>query len=92
MRFLPTGALALVVLTTPAFALDSGDTMQAWAAASSTDKDNLLRQLEAVSGGRASRDRVRSCLDDTSKAAGHANLPISGVAKACFEQSARENI
>jgi len=92
MRILSIGAFALIVLATPVFALDLGDTMQAWAGASPTDKDNLLRKLDTTSGGDASRDRMRSCLDDTSKAAGHSNLPISEVAKACVEQSARENI
>ncbi|MEE7505068.1 hypothetical protein ACLBXO_22820 [Methylobacterium sp. C33D] len=92
MRFLPAGAFALVVMATPAFALDIGDTMQAWAGASSTEKDDLLRRMDGARGGRASRDSVRSCLDDTSRTAGHANLPISEVAKACSEQASRENI
>ena len=92
MRFLLVGELALVVVATPVLALNAGDTMQSWASASPTEKDNLLSKLDAASGGNASRDRVRSCLDDTSKAAGHSNLPISEVAKACSEQAARENI
>ena len=92
MRFFPVGVFALVIVTTPVFALNAGDTMQAWAGASSADKDNLLRKLDTSSGGNASRDRVRSCLDDTSKTSGHSNLPISEVAKACSEQAARENI
>lgn len=92
MRILPVGVFALVVMATPVFALNAGDTMQAWAGASSTDKDNLLRKLDTVNSGEASRDRVRSCLDETSKAPGHTNLPISEVAKACSEQAARENI
>jgi hypothetical protein len=66
--------------------------MQAWAGASSADKDNLLRKLGASSGVSAARNRVRSCLDDTSKTSGHSNLPISEVAKACSEQAERENI
>jgi hypothetical protein len=92
MRFLPASVFVLVVMAAPASALDGGDTMQAWAGASSADKDNLLRKLDTSSGGNASRDRVRSCLDDTSKTSGHSNLPISEVAKACSEQAARENI
>ena len=92
MHVLPAGALALVMLATPAFALSAGDTMQDWAGASSADKDALLRKLDAANGGESSRNQVRSCLDDTSKAAGHANLPISEVAKACSEQAARDNI
>lgn len=92
MRFLPAGVLALVVAATPVFALDAGDTMQAWAKASSPEKDNLLRKLGASSGVSAARNRVRSCLDDTSKTAGHASLPISEVAKTCSEQVDRENI
>ena len=92
MRFLPAGVLALVVTATPVFALDAGDTMQAWAGASTADKDNLLRKLGASSGVDAARNRVRSCLDDTSKTTGHSSLPISEVAKACSEQVERENI
>ena len=92
MRFLPAGVLALVVAATPVFALDAGDTMQAWAGASTADKDNLLRKLGASSGVDAARNRVRSCLDETSKTTGHSNLPISEVAKACSEQAERENI
>ncbi|WP_342109991.1 hypothetical protein [Methylobacterium sp. SI9] len=92
MRYRPAGALALVLLTTPAFALSAGDTMREWAGASAVDKDALLRKLDATGGGSASRAGVRSCLDDTAKAAGHANLPISEVAKACSEQAARDNI
>lgn len=92
MRFLPFSVLAVLVLATPAFALSAGDTMQAWAGASSADKDGLLRRLDAAGGGDASRDRVRSCLDDTSRTAGHSSLSISDVAKACAEQAARENI
>lgn len=89
MRSLPAGIFVLVVLATPAFALSAGDTMQAWAGASSTDKDALLHTLDMAGSGHAA---VRSCLDDTAKAAGHANLPISEVAKACAEQAARDNI
>ena len=92
MRFLPAGVLALVVAATPVFALDAGDTMQAWAGASTADKDNLLRKLGASSGVDAARNRVRSCLDDTSRTTGHSSLPISEVAKACSEQVERENI
>lgn len=92
MRFLPAAVFALVVTATPVLALNAEDTMQAWADSSSTDKDALLRKLDAVSGGDAARDRLRSCLDDTSKAAGHSNLPISEIAKACSEQAARDNI
>jgi hypothetical protein len=92
MRFLPGGVFALILMATPVLALDAGDTMQAWASASPKDKDDLLRNLDAAGGGNGSRDRVRSCLDDTSKTAGHSNLPISEVAKACSEQAARENI
>lgn len=92
MRFLPAGVLALVVIATPVVALDAGDTMQAWAGASTADKDNLLRKLGASSGVDAARNRVRSCLDETSKTTGHSNLPISEVAKACSEQAERENI
>lgn len=92
MRFLPLAVLAVLTLATPALALSGGDTMQAWAGASSADKDTLLRKLDAVGGGDASRDRVRSCLDDTSRTAGHSSLSISDVAKACAEQAARENI
>ncbi|MCJ2069485.1 hypothetical protein MKK75_11900 [Methylobacterium sp. J-030] len=92
MRLLPVGLIALAMTATPAFALNAGDSMQDWAGASSADKETLLRKLDAASGGDASRERVRSCLDDTSRATGHANLPISEVAKACSEQDARENI
>lgn len=92
MRSLPAGVLALVVMATPVFALDAGDTMQAWAEASTADKDNLLRKLGASSGVNAARNRVRSCLDETSKTTGHSNLQISEVAKACSEQAERENI
>ena len=92
MRFLPAGVLALVVMATPVFALDAGDTMQAWAGASTADKDDLLRKLGASSGVDAPRNRVRSCLDDTSRTTGHSSLPISEVAKACSEQVERENI
>jgi hypothetical protein len=92
MRFLPAGVLALVVMATPVVALDAGDKMQAWAGASTADKDNLLRKLGASSGVDAARNRVRSCLDETSKTNGHSNLPISEVAKACSEQAERENI
>lgn len=92
MRCLLAGVFALVVMATPALALNAGDTMQAWAGASSTDKDTLLRKLDLVNGGDASRERVRSCLDETSKTAGHTNLLISEVAKACSEQAARDNI
>lgn len=92
MRFLPAGVLALVVMATPVFALDAGDTMQAWAGASTADKDDLLRKLGASSGVDAARNRVRSCLDDTSRTTGHSSLPISEVAKACSEQVERENI
>lgn len=77
---------------TSAFALNAGDSMQSWAGASSADKENLLRRLDAAGGGDARRDRVRSCLDDTSKTAGHGSLPISDVAKACSEQAARDTI
>ncbi len=66
--------------------------MQAWAGASTADKDNLLRKLGASSGVDAARNRVRSCLDDTSRTTGHSSLPISEVAKACSEQVERENI
>lgn len=92
MRVLPAGVFALAFLATPAFALSAGDTMQAWAGASAQDKDNLLRKLDAASGGDTARARVRSCLDDTSKTSGHSSLPISEVAKACSEQAARDNI
>jgi hypothetical protein len=92
MRFLPAGVLALAMMATPVLALDAGDTMQAWASASTRDKDDLLRKLNTSDGGTSSRDRVRSCLDDTAKTAGHSILPISEVAKACSEQAARENI
>ncbi|GJE40442.1 hypothetical protein [Methylobacterium persicinum] len=92
MRVLPTGAFVFIMMAAPALALDVGDTMRDWASASSADKDGLLRKLDAVNGGSASRDGVRSCLDDTSKAAGHSNLPIAEVAKACSDQVSRENI
>ena len=92
MRSLSAGALALIVMATPALALDIGDTMQAWAGASPMDKDKVLRKLDTANGGPANRSRVQSCLDDTSKAAGHTRLTISEVAKACSEQASRENI
>ncbi len=92
MRLISAFAFTLVILATPVLALNAGDTMQAWAGASPTDKDSLLRKLDAASGGDASRDRVRSCLDDTANMAGHSGLPISEVAKACSELAARENI
>ncbi len=92
MRSLSAGAVALVILATPAFALDGGDTMQAWAGASSKEKVELLEKLDGAGGQEASRDRVRACLDQTAKTSGHSALPISEVAKACVEQSARENI
>ena len=89
MRFFLAGAYALAALTAPpAFALDTGDTMQAWAGASSADKDDVLRKL----GTMAAAGSVRSCLDDTAKAAGHASLPIAQVAKACSDQASRDNI
>lgn len=92
MRFLSICAVCLAILGTPAFALGAGDTMQDWGAASSQDKDAVLRKLDAAGGGDAARNRIRSCLDTTALTAGHSNLPISEVAKACSEQSARENI
>ncbi len=92
MRILPVGLFTLALMATPALALSAGDSMQDWAAASTADKEALLRKLDAASGGDAARERVRSCLDDTSRTTGHASLPISEVAKACSEQAARENI
>ena len=92
MRFLPFGILAIALMATSALALDAGDTMQAWASASTRDKDDFLRKMDTSEGGTGSRDRVRSCLDDTSRTTGHSTLPISEVAKACAEQAARENI
>ncbi|WP_449411665.1 hypothetical protein [Methylobacterium komagatae] len=91
MRFLSICAVCLATLGTPAFALGAGDTMRDWGAASSQDKDAVLRTLDGA-GGDAARNRIRSCLDTTALTAGHSNLPISEVAKACSEQSARENI
>ncbi len=92
MRFLLVGAVCLSSMATPAFALSTGDTMQAWAAASPTEKDDLLRKLDASTGPSSSKGGVRSCLDDTAKAPGHSNLPISEIFKACSEQAGRENI
>jgi hypothetical protein len=87
MRFLSLGAFTLVILGTPALALNGGDPMQAWARASAAEKGDLLKKLDAAGG-----ERVRSCLDDTAKTAGHSALSISEVAKACSEQAAKDNI
>lgn len=92
MRFLLVAAVCLSAMATPASALNTGDTMQAWAAASPTEKDDLLRKMDASGGEAASKAGVRSCLDDTAKAPGHSNLPISEIFKACSEQAGRENI
>ncbi len=91
MRFLLAGAVSLSVLAMPAFALGTGDKMQAWAAASPAEKDALLQKMDA-SGGASSKASVRSCLDDTAKAPGHSNLSISDIFKACSEQAGKENI
>lgn len=91
MRVLLAGAVFLSVLAPPAFALGTGDRMQAWAAASPAEKEALLQKLDP-SGGALSKASVRSCLDDTAKAPGHANLPISEIFKACSEQAGKENI
>lgn len=92
MRVRHAIAFALGLMAAPASALAAGGTMQDWAGASPTDKDKLLREMGAMPGSSAAQDSLRSCLDGTAKAAGHANLPISEVAKACAEQSARDNI
>lgn len=92
LRFIPVGVLALVVMATPVFAWDAGDTVQGRAGASTADKDNLLRKLDALSGLSAARNRERSCLDGTLKTTGHSNLPISEVAKACSDRMKGKNI
>ena len=92
MHRILAGMLFSVLSSAPASALDAGDRMQAWAEATPADKDDLLHTLDAANGGAASRNSVRSCLDDTSKLKGHSDLPISEVFKACYEQAERDNI
>lgn len=92
MNRILAGVLFSILLAVPASALDAGDRMKSWAAATPTDNDNLLRTMEAANAGAASRNSVRSCLDDTSTLSGHSDLLISEVFKACYEQAERDNI
>ena len=92
MRFLLASAVPFLMAATPVLALEAGDSMQDWAAAPRADKETVLRKMDSLAGGSAARDKVLSCLDDTVKTAGHGSLPISEVAKACSDQSAKQNI
>ncbi|KQP80376.1 hypothetical protein ASF60_22670 [Methylobacterium sp. Leaf113] len=83
--------LMLATFVTPALALDPQDTLRDWNAASSADRNRLLKQLEKADGG-ASRKDVVSCLDDAAGMAPHADLRVADVFMACAKQSSEKSI
>ena len=74
-------ALSVAVFVDPAFALQSSDTMRAWGQASATERTELLNRVLGTRNGDAAG--VKKCLDAASDVAGHADLEIGQVAKAC---------
>lgn len=79
-RFLIAGALlSASAVNAPAFALQSGDTMSAWTQASEAERSELLKQLF----GDREKAGLRTCMDETSRTPGHAELAIGEVAKVC---------
>ena len=68
-------------MTAQALALDAGDTMQSWKNASVKDRSALLDEL--VGSNNSKRATILKCMDETSTTAGHADLPIGEIAKAC---------
>lgn len=92
MRIVFVGMTALLVAAMPALALGPQDDMGAWNAASSTDKDRLLGQMQKSSGAGAAKEDVLSCLDDAARMTAHSKLLIADVFKACSEQKTGEKI
>ena len=62
----------------PALALEPDAPMQAWKSASPDERAKVLEQILGKPGVG-----VADCMDETSVAPGHAQLPITEVAKAC---------
>ena len=91
MRYL-FASTVLVLLASPAMALESTDTMQAWNAATSSEKKAMFDSMSKSENSRASKDGVVTCIDDAAKMSAHSNLIISEVYKACTEQSVKDNI
>lgn len=91
MRYL-FASTVLVLLATPAMALESTDTMQSWNTATPSDKKALFDRMSKGENARASKDGVVTCIDDAAKMSAHSNLVISEVYKACSEQSVKDNI
>ena len=83
MRFILRVILmfGLVVTASSAFALQASDTMQAWKTASGKERSDLLASV--LGKDAAGNAGISRCMDETSKTEGHADLPVSEVAKAC---------
>ena len=76
-------ALALILLPVAALALQPSTPMSGWKKASPADKTDLLDRL--VKSRDATKASVRKCLDETSSAPGHGDLPIEEIAAACIK-------
>jgi hypothetical protein len=92
MRVRALLVLTLASLGAPVLALEPQDTLRDWKMASGTDRDRVLKQLDASMGGSASRKDVLSCLDGAAGIAPHADLRIADIFKACAKQSSEKAI
>ena len=73
--------LSSAATVTPAFALQASDTMVAWKTASDKDRSELLEQI--LGKQTAASAGITKCMNETSMAPGHSDLPIGEVAKVC---------
>ena len=84
--------LMLVLIATPAFALQPQDTLRDWSAAPGADRERLLQQLEKSSEVGAPRKDVLSCLNNAAGMNAHADLAIGDVFRACAKQASEDSI
>lgn len=84
--------LMLASVATPALALTPQDSLRDWSAASGSDRDSLLQQMEKSGEGSAPRKNVLSCLNDAAGMDAHADLSISDVFMACTKQKPEDSI
>jgi hypothetical protein len=92
---MPVRSFLLVMLAsvaTPALTLQPQDTLRDWTAASGSDRDSLLQQMEKSGGGGAPRKNVLSCLNDAAGMDAHADLAISDVFMACTKHKPEDSI
>lgn len=78
---LASALLLSSAMIAPAFALEAGDTMQAWKHSTGPERSALLEKI--LGKEIAGNAKVARCMDETATTPGHTDLRIDEVAKVC---------